>query len=81
MDIQQLQNDKLIIINWISQLQDYSLLEKVKVIMNGPDVCLLYDEQKIAIDEALQSIENQGTKPHHEVMEETRNRFPHLFNR
>lgn len=30
MDIQKLQNDKLTIINWISELQDYSLVEKLK---------------------------------------------------
>jgi hypothetical protein len=81
MDIQQLQNDKLNIINWISQLQDYSLVEKVKSIMSSPDACLLYNEQKEAIDEALQSIETEGTTPHKTVMEETRKRFPHLYNR
>jgi hypothetical protein len=81
MNIQQLQNDKLNIINWISQLQDYSLVEKVKSIMNMPDACLLSNEQKNAIDEALQSIETEGTTPHNVVMEETKKRFPHLYNR
>ncbi len=81
MNIQQLQNDKLNIINWISQLQDYSLVEKVKSIMSSPDACLLSNEQKKAIDEALQSIETKGTTPHNTVMEETKKRFPHLYNR
>jgi DNA polymerase IIIc chi subunit len=81
MNIQQLQNDKLSIINWISQLQDYSLVEKVKSIMSSPDACLLSNEQKKAIDEALQSIEAKGTTPHNTVMEETKKRFPHLYNR
>lgn len=81
MNIQQLQNDKLSIINWISQLQDYSVVEKVKSIMSSPDECLLTNEQKNAIDEALQSIEVKGTTPHHIVMEETKKRFPHLYNR
>jgi site-specific DNA-cytosine methylase len=81
MDIQQLQNDKLNIINWISQLQDYSIVEKVKGIMNSPDAYLLSNEQKKAIDVALQSIETNGTTPHNTVMEETKKRFPHLYNR
>jgi hypothetical protein len=80
MNTQQLQNDKLNIINWVSQLQDYSLIEKVKSIMT-PDACLLSSEQKNAIDEALKSIELKGTIPHSAVMEETKNRFPHLYNR
>jgi hypothetical protein len=80
MNIQQLQNDKLNIINWISQLQDYSIVEKVKSIMSSPDECLLTNEQKNAIDEALQSIQLKGTTPHHTVMEETKKRFPHLYN-
>ena len=81
MNIQQLQNDKLNIINWISQLQDYAVIEKVKSIMSSPDACLLSNEQKKAIDEALQSIETKGTTPHNTVMGETRKRFPHLYNR
>ena len=81
MNLQQLQSDKLNIISWISQLQDDSILEKVKFIMSTSDVCLLSNEQKTAIDEALQSIETEGTTPHNAVMEETRKRFPHLYNR
>ena len=81
MNIQQLQSDKLSIINWITQLQDYSLVEKVKSIMGSSDACLLSNERKKAIDVALQSIEVKGTTPHNDVMEETKKRFPHLFNR
>jgi hypothetical protein len=81
MSTQQLQKDKLNIISWISQLQDYSLVEKVKSIMSSTDACLLSNEQKKSIDEALQSIENKGTTPHNVVIEETKKRFPHLYNR
>ena len=81
MNIQQLQNDKLNIINWISQLQDYTIVEKVKSIMTSPDECLLTSEQKKAIDEGLQSIKAKGTTPHNIVMEETKKRFPHLYNK
>lgn len=81
MNVQQLQNDKLSIINWMSQLEDYSLIEKVKSIMSSPDICLLSNDQKNAIDEALKSIESKGTTPHNVVMEETKKRFPHLYSR
>ena len=81
MSIQQLQNDKLNIINWVSQLQDYSLIEKIKSLMGTNDECLLSNEQKNDIDEALKSIETKGTVPHNTVMEETKKRFPHLYNR
>jgi len=80
MDTQQLQKDKLNIINWISQLQDYSLVEKIKSLMSSSDECILSDEQKSAIDEALNAIE-KGAIPHNTVMEETRKRYPHLHNR
>lgn len=81
MNVQKLQNDKLSIINWMSQLEDSSLVEKVKSIMSTPNACLLSNDQKNAIDEALKSIETKGTIPHNVVMEETKKRFPHLYNR
>lgn len=34
MNTQELQNDKLNIIRWISELQDYSVVEKIKAIMS-----------------------------------------------
>jgi hypothetical protein len=81
MNVQQLQNDKLSIINWMSQLEDFSIVEKVKSIMSSPETYSVSDEQKNAIDEALESIETKGTTPHNVVMEETKKRFPHLYNR
>lgn len=80
MNTEQLQNDKLNIINWISQLQDYAIVEKVKSIMGSPDVCLLSDEQKEAIDQAIKSIETTGAISHASVMDATKKRFPHLYN-
>lgn len=81
MNIQQFQNDKLSIINWMSQLEDFTIVEKVKSIMSSTDTFLLSSDQKNAIDEALKSIETIGTTPHNSVMEETKKRFPHLYNR
>ena len=78
---QQLQNDKLSIINWITQLQDDSVVEKIKSIMSSSDKCSLSNDQKNAIDKSLISIKTKGTKPHNKVVEETKKRYPHLFNR
>ena len=80
MEAQQLQTDKINIINWINQLQDNYLIEQIKSMMVS-DICLLSNEQKNAIDEALKSIEKEGITPHNSVMEETKKRFPHLYNR
>ena len=35
MDVQDLQNDKLDLIHWISELQDYAVVEKIKEIMRS----------------------------------------------
>jgi len=45
------------------------------------DDSLLSDAQKRGIDEALEDVANGRVLSHHEVMEETKQRFPHLFNR
>jgi hypothetical protein len=81
MNAQQLQDDKLKIINWISQLQDSSLVDKLKAIMSSAEDSTLTNEQKALIDQAFESIQQEGTISHNTVMEETKKRFPHLYNR
>jgi len=81
MNTQQLQNEKLKIISWISELQDYSVIEKIKAIMSKAKEVSLTAEQKNAIDEALVSIEKNGTKSHDDVAEQTKKKFPHLFKK
>lgn len=43
--------------------------------------CLLNDAEKKAIDESLEDVENGRMQLHKDVVEETKKRFPHLFNR
>ena len=81
MDTQQLQNDKLNIINWITELQDDSLIEKIKGLMRSSKGTILTNEQKNAIDQAFESIHQKGTTSHNTVIEDTKKRFPHLYNR
>jgi PHD/YefM family antitoxin component YafN of YafNO toxin-antitoxin module len=45
------------------------------------DECLLSNKQKVAIDQALEDVANNKVHSHEDVMEETKKRFPHLFNR
>jgi PHD/YefM family antitoxin component YafN of YafNO toxin-antitoxin module len=45
------------------------------------DDTILSNAQKAAIDEALEDVANGRVHSHQDVMEETKNRFPHLFNR
>ncbi len=80
MEIQQLQSEKLNIIAWVSQLQDFSVIEKVKSIMIDQKQCTLTELQKKAIDESIASVSLSGTISHKKVMAEAKTRFPHLFN-
>lgn len=77
MNTQEMLNDKLNIIHWISELQDYSVVEKIKSIMEDS----LSIEQKTAINDGFISIEQQGTVSHESVMEQTKQKFPHLFQK
>lgn len=79
MDVHQLETDKLKIISWVSQLQDYSVVEKIVSIMSAKDTSSLTFEQKNAIDQAINSIETIGTISNETVKEDTRKRYPHLF--
>lgn len=79
MKLQELQKEKLELIHWISKLQDNSVIKEIKEIMNNFKKSSLSKEQKDAIDEALISIERNGTISHNQVMEETKMRYPHLF--
>jgi len=79
MTVQQFQKDNRNIIDWINELQDYSLVEKIKTIMNKSQENTLTSEQKDAIDEALADVEKNGTKSHETVMAATKARYPHLF--
>ncbi|MEX0996160.1 MAG: DUF2683 family protein [Flavobacteriaceae bacterium] len=53
---------------------------KIKFEISKEKANTLSGEQKKAIDQAITSIETKGTIEHNTVMEETKKRFPHLFN-
>lgn len=60
MNTQQLQNEKLNIINWITQIQDYSLVEKIKNLMSSSNApYVLTDEQQKILDSQVNSDKSQ----------------------
>lgn len=81
MSVQQIENDKLKLIHWITELHDIAILEEIKKIMYSKDVSNLSDEEKLAVDEALKSIAEKGVIPHNQVMEETEKLYPNLFKK
>lgn len=81
MSTQKLQNDKLDIIHWINELDDYAVIAKLKSMMNTSKEEDLSLAQKRAIDEALISIDTEILQSHGTVMEQTRLKFPHLFQK
>ncbi len=60
MDIQNLQNEKLELITWISQLQDFSVIEKLKSIQSKSQEIPQW--QKDEIDRRLYLIESGQMK-------------------
>ncbi len=77
MNAHQLENDKIKLIRWISELKDAAIIDKIKSIM----ISELSEDEKKAIDEAIQSIEIRGTLSHNQVMEETEKLYPDLFKK
>jgi len=57
------------------------VVEKIKAIMSKNKDVSLTLEQKNAIDQAFVSIEKNGTKTHDDVMEQTKKKFPNLFQK
>ncbi|MTG98926.1 hypothetical protein NWE55_01610 [Myroides albus] len=81
MSTHKLQNDKLDLIHWINELDDYTVIARLKSMMNTIQKEDLSFAQKKAIDEALVSIDTEVLESHDTVMEQTKLKFPHLFQK
>ena len=64
-----------------SALKAFVKALKMKFEISKDKVVTLSSDQKKAINQAIASIETKGTIEHNTVVEETKKRFPHLFNR
>ena len=72
MNVQEFQNDKLSIINWITQLQDHRLIEKIKELMTNNEQ--LPKEVKQMLDDRLQEDKNTYT-PARESLNKIRSKY------
>lgn len=76
-----IQTEKLELIEWIIQQENTSLLQQlidIKKTFEDPKV-ELSNHEKQAVQEAVDTIKSQGTISHEEVIEETKQRYAHLF--
>ncbi|MBL4861495.1 MAG: hypothetical protein JKY09_01495 [Crocinitomicaceae bacterium] len=60
-------------------IQKEDILDKIEALLKRETLSSLTKEQKLAIDEGLKSLEDNGGIPHQDVMNETKKRYPNLF--
>lgn len=72
-----IQASKQKLVKMIMETEDNSLLDEMLSIISNRD--LLSDQEKKAINEALEEVEREETIPHDIVMAETRKRYPQYF--
>jgi hypothetical protein len=74
--------EKKDLIDWIINLENQSLLNYLMELKNSSDSDKIYivsDQERIAIKEGIESIENEGGVSHEDVMKMTREKYPNLF--
>jgi len=66
-----LEKEKLEIIKWVTELQDDSAIEKLRMLRNNPKKTDWWDEvsdeEKNAVDKGLEDIKAGRVKPHKEA--------------
>jgi hypothetical protein len=74
--------EKQDLIDWIKNLENQSLLNYLMELKNSSDSDKIYivsDQERIAIKEGIESLENEGGVSHKDVMKMTREKYPNLF--
>ncbi len=74
--------EKQDLIDWIKNLENQSLLNYLMELKNSSDSDKIYivsDQERIAIKEGIESLENEGGVSHEDVMKMTREKYPNLF--
>jgi hypothetical protein len=70
------------LIDWISSLENQSMLEHLIELKNSDKTEKIYmvsDLERIAIQEGIDSLEKEGGISDEEVTKITRKKYPHLF--
>ena len=72
-----IQTSKIALAKVVLDIENPKLIEEIINLINSKSN--LNDKQKVAIDEAIHSLENNEGISHNIVMEETRNRYSKYF--
>ena len=72
-----IQTSKIELAKVVLDIENPKLIEEIINLINSKSN--LTDKQKVAIDEAIYSLENDGGFSHNLVMEETKNRYSKYF--
>lgn len=74
--------EKQDLIEWVKNLENQSLLNylmELKNSSNSDKIYIVSDQERIAIKEGIESLENEGGVSHEDVMKMTREKYPNLF--
>lgn len=69
---------KISLVQQLLAIQHEAIIDKIEALLKR-EFSSLTNEQKDAIDKGLDALENGKKIPHHQVMEETKKRYPNLF--
>ncbi len=72
-----LQTSKIELAKIVLDIENPKLIEEIILLIQSKDT--LTEKQKLAIDEALYSLDSEEGIPHNMVMEETKNRYSKYF--
>jgi len=75
------QAEKLSLIEWITKIDDEHIIRQIRALQNANQNYLpdLSNEEKLAIDIGLKSIEEGKVHSHESVMKSTKEKYPQLF--
>ncbi len=77
-----IQAEKLDIIQWLARVNDSNIIRQFRMLKRSNEEAAsvnLSSEEKKAIDTGVTSIKEGRFKSHDEVIEATRQKYPHLF--
>lgn len=81
MNTHDLQYEKINLINWITRLQDATVIAKLKKIQSNEDKALDLEDLELtkALDEAIESLDKEGGIPHEQVMSKMKSKYPNFY--
>lgn len=74
-----IQEEKEDIIKWLREITDNRIVRQLSILKNSNKEAELSQQEKEAIDAGLQDIKEGKVRTNEEVMELTRQKYPHLI--